>query len=277
MNYRHAYHAGNFADVLKHAALMSIILHLKKKPTPFVVIDTHGGRGLYDLEGIEAKKTGEAEEGVKKLFGQNALPGVLKDYLGLVKEFAPKRYPGSPVIALRLLRENDRLIAIEKHPEEYETLKAAASDARARAILGDAYQELARLLPPKERRGVILIDPPYERESEFAHAVKALSAAYRRFATGIYLLWYPAKARSDVAAAAGELANGVRTLLQIELAIGQASSVEERPGMNATGLFVVNPPFGFAEEMQALLPFLVEHLGRGEGASGILKWLSGGD
>src|SRR6266566_253411 len=173
MNYRHAYHAGNFADVLKHAALVSVLLHLRKKDTPFAVIDTHGGRGLYDLSGAEAQKTAESANGILRLLQQDAPPGVLAPYCDLVRSFGIRVYPGSPLIASRLLRAKDRLVAIEKHPEEHASLAAALAGVKgARAILGDFERELARLLPPPERRGVLLIDPPYEGEEEFADATR---------------------------------------------------------------------------------------------------------
>src|ERR1700704_4430621 len=180
MNYRHAYHAGNFADVLKHAALVSVLLHLRKKDTPFAVFDAHGGRGLYDLGGVEAKKTAEAAGGILPLLLRDAVPGVLAPYCALVRSFGEGIYPGSPVIAAKLLRKKDRLVAIERHPEEHASLAAAlASDHRARIILGDFHRELPRLLPPPERRGLVLIDPPYEAEDEFSDATRTAVAAHR--------------------------------------------------------------------------------------------------
>src|ERR1700730_13749860 len=194
MNYRHAYHAGNFADVLKHAALVSVILHLRKKDSPFAVIDTHGGRGLYDLGGAEARKTAEAADGILRLLQRGSLPGVLAPYCDLVRGFGEGVYPGSPLIAAKLLRPKDRLVAIEKHPEEHASLASAlAGDQRARIVLGDFHRELPRLLPPPERRGLLLIDPPYESEGEFSDATRTAVAAYQRFANGIILFWYPAK------------------------------------------------------------------------------------
>src|SRR5882672_3282925 len=273
MNYRHAYHAGNFADVLKHAALVGVILHLRKKDTPFAVIDTHGGRGLYDLRGVEAKKTAEAADGILPLLLRDALPGVLAPYCDVVRGFGEGIYPGSPLIAARLLRRKDRLVAIESHPEEKAPLAAAlAGEQGARIILGDFHRELAALLPPPERRGLVLIDPPYESENEFSDATRTAIAAYRRFANGIILFWYPAKARAKIAASAGEFLNaGVRSLLKIEFDTGAAPSpVDERraPPLTAAGLLVVNPPFGFAADMRTIMPFLTQIMGRGPGARG---------
>jgi 23S rRNA (adenine2030-N6)-methyltransferase len=278
MNYRHAYHAGNFADVLKHAALVAILLHLRKKETPFAVIDTHTGRGLYDIGGAEAKKTGEAEGGILRLMREPALPGALAPYCDLVRGFGPGVYPGSPLVAARLLREKDRLVAIEKHPDEFAVLAAqVAGDRRVRAVNGDGYAEILRLMPPRERRGVILIDPPYESDDEFPKAVHALIEAHRRFANGIFLLWYPAKARPAVAAASGELLNAGISALKVELDVGGSEGPPEGgrgPPLTATGLIVVNPPFGFADEMKAIVPFLAKSLGKGIGARGTVDTIT---
>jgi len=275
MNYRHAYHAGNFADVLKHAALVAVLLHLRKKETPFAVIDTHGGRGLYDIAGPEAIKTGEAADGIGRLMPLDAVPGVLSPYRDLVRGFGDGFYPGSPLIAARLLRAKDRLIAIEKHPEEYAALAAAlAGVPGTRAVKGDGYRELARLLPPPERRGLVLIDPPYEAVDEFAQATRAAVAAHRRFATGIILLWYPAKERPAIEASAGELLNaGVSSLLKVELDVDAPQSAVaggRGPPLSAAGLLVVNPPFGFAGEMKTILAFLARTLPQGPDARGIV-------
>ncbi|HXI99734.1 MAG TPA: 23S rRNA (adenine(2030)-N(6))-methyltransferase RlmJ [Micropepsaceae bacterium] len=267
MNYRHAYHAGNFADCLKHAALVAVLQHLRKKETPFAVIDTHGGRGLYDIGGEEAKKTGEAEAGIVRLLRLESVPGVLEPYRECVRSFGEGIYPGSPLIAAKFLRTKDRLVAIEKHPQEYAALASVlGNQKRARVVEGDYLRELPRLLPPAERRGLVLIDPPYEAEDEFAMATRALIAAHSRFATGIYLFWYPAKERPLVAASAGELLNaGIKSLLKLELDVGAPAGRER---LSAAGLLIVNPPFGFAEEMRKIMPFLEAILAQGPGASG---------
>lgn len=272
MNYRHAYHAGNFADVVKHAALVSVILHLKKKDKPFAVIDTHAGRGVYDTASTEAETTGEAADGIGRLLAHSSVPGVLSPYLDIVRSFGEARYPGSPLIAACMLRGSDRLVAIEFHPEEYELLKKQLTGfPQARALHGDGYRELPQLLPPRERRAVVLIDPPYEREDEFARGAEAVIAAHRRFANGIYILWYPAKMLPLVSATEGELLTvGIRPALRIDIDVGAkpAPPGEGRgPAMTATGLLVVNPPFGFADEMAAILPFLSSMLAQGPGAS----------
>ena len=273
MNYRHAYHAGNFADVLKHAALVAVLLHLRKKETPFAMIDCHGGRGLYDLAGTEARKTGEAEAGIGRLLQLDSLPAALQPYIDIVRGFAPSLYPGSPLIAAHLLRRKDRLVVIEKHPDEYAALsQALRQERRARVIKGDYSDELAKLLPPPERRGPILIDPPYETEGEFANATHALIAAHRRFTGGIILFWYPAKERPAVEASAGEMLNaGIDSLLKIELDVGHTPAKER---LSSTGLLVVNPPFGFAAAMTEAMPFLVRHLAQASGARGSVDALA---
>jgi 23S rRNA (adenine2030-N6)-methyltransferase len=228
---------------------------------------------VYDLEGSEAKKTGEADAGIRKLLRGNGLPAVLESYVRLVRGFGTGRYPGSPLIVAQMLRDKDRLVAVEKHPEECASLKAALSgDGHARVICGDGYAFLAKLLPPPERRGIVLIDPPYEAPDEFETATRALGQAYRRFATGVFLFWYPAKESARVNAAAGELVTaGIKQLIRMDLDIGGAS--EE--GLSATGLLVVNPPYGFAAEMGQAGAFLARRLARGERAAYRSETLAG--
>ncbi|MGN6515772.1 MAG: 23S rRNA (adenine(2030)-N(6))-methyltransferase RlmJ [Rhizomicrobium sp.] len=252
MNYRHSFHAGNFADVVKHLALVSAISHLKKKDKPFAVIDTHGGRGLYDLTSREAKRTGEHESGIARLADIGHADGVLGEYLSLARG-TEGQYPGSPLIAVKMLRPQDRLVAIEKHPEEYAELRRSLRPfARARVVEGDGYRELLALLPPPERRGLILIDPPYEDEREFEHAAAGMLTAYLRFATGVYMLWFPVKSPSAADAFCGEIANrGIDKLLRIGVSITPPPAKPGREPLAAAGLLVVNPPFGLDEDMRA--------------------------
>ena len=264
MNYRHAYHAGNFADVAKHLALVAALQHLKKKDKPFFVLDTHGGRGRYDLS-AEAERTGEAAAGIGRLLpmaGEGGLPEILKSYLDLVAREGAGHYPGSPLLAARLLRPQDRLVAIEKHPEEAAALQAVlAPFGNARAIEGDGYARLAALLPPKERRGLVLIDPPYEAPDEFERAAAALKAAHHRFATGIYMLWFPIKSQAAAHAFCGEaLAGGIAKALRIDIAVA-APPRDDKERLAAAGLLVVNPPFGLDAEMCAAAAVLASSLG----------------
>lgn len=281
MNYRHVYHAGNFADVLKHAVLALVIEHLKQKPSPFRVIDTHAGAGLYDLSGEEAQKTGEWKDGIGRLLGAKLPPDIaeiLEPYLAAVRQGQPDgaitHYPGSPVLARRLLRRGDVLAANEFHPEDRELLKAHfARDAQTKVLEIDAWMALKALLPPKERRGVVLIDPPFEKPGEFQRLIEGLQAAQRRFATGTVIVWYPVKDvraverfRRDAAALKG------MKLYAAELVVGPVRSEGELMG---TGLLIVNPPFTLPAKMERLLPFLAQTLQRGAGASSRGEWLSG--
>jgi 23S rRNA (adenine2030-N6)-methyltransferase len=267
MNYRHGYHAGNFADVVKHLAEVAILEHLAKKDAPFAVIDSHAGRGRYDLASPEARKTGEAGAGIEKL---RDLPGtpLLERYLALVANTGDNFYPGSPLIAARMLRPQDRLFAIEKHPEEVEILKQVLTPWRkARVEEGDGYARLLALLPPPERRGLVLIDPPFEAPDEFETAARAIREAIRKFATGIYLVWYPIKSDAAGNAFAGEvLASGVRKALRLEIAV---DAHEGRLGR--AGLLVLNPPFQFDGEMEAALAAVAPALQ----AKTRLDWLAG--
>jgi 23S rRNA (adenine2030-N6)-methyltransferase len=258
---------------MKHTALVAVLLHLRKKQAPFAVIDTHAGRGLYDLSGTEAGKTGEARQGIASLGDAPAGNEVLQTYLDTARSFGSGTYPGSPLIAARLLRPQDRLVAIEKHPEECEALTTALKPFhKTRAVCADGYERLAALLPPQERRGAILIDPPFEAPDEFAQMAGVLGNALRRFATGIYLLWFPIKTKSDADALSGEvLARGATKLLRLQLDVG--ASAEGR--LTQTGLLIVNPPYGFDAQMREALSALAIPLGRARPATWSVDWLSG--
>ena len=260
VNYRHSYHAGNFADVVKHIALVSVLEHLKKKATPFCVIDTHAGRGLYDLTGAEAARTGEAGEGIARFADMDSAPGAVGTWLTCVRREAEGCYPGSPRLIARLLRPQDRLLAIEKHPEEVEALVGAlAPFANAKALGASGYERLTSLLPPSERRGLILIDPPYEAGNEFMRAADLLAAGHRRFATGIFLLWFPLKSKADADSLTGEIrARGVSRALRLDIERDAGGSGR----LAAAGLLVVNPPYGFDQEMRAAGDILSKRLGR---------------
>ena len=265
MNYRHAFHAGNFADVIKHVALVGILLHLRKKEKPFRVIDTHAGRGLYEIAAGDALRTGEAQDGIGRLRDVAASPSTpqaLSTYLDIARAFGPDRYPGSPLIAARLLRETDHLIAIERQPAEARALAEVLSDYKnAKGVGADGYARLASLLPPPERRGLVLIDPPYEVEDEFTCVVKALREIRRRFATGIVLAWYPRKSRPDENAFVGEIrSGGTQTILRVLIDVD--GGVAEKDRLTAAGLLVVNPPFGMDEEMESTAQILAPLLGR---------------
>ena len=270
MNYRHGYHAGNFADVVKHIALIAILLHLKKKEAAFAVVDSHAGRGLYDLTGTEAGKTGEAEAGIGRLGAlAGGMPEALATYLALAREQGGI-YPGSPLIAARLLRPQDRLTAIEKHPDEFALLQETLSPFRnATAEQGDGYPRTVKLLPPPSRRGLVLLDPPYESPGEFAVLAQTVRDAWRKFATGIYLVWYPIKSQAEADAFTGEvLAGGMEKVLEIEIAI----PVPEGK-LGRSGLLVINPPYGFEAAMRESASLIAPLLGARISA----LWLAGNE
>jgi len=265
MNYRHLYHAGNFADVFKHALLALLVDRLKEKDTPFAVIDTHAGAGVYDTASAEAQRTGEFARG----YGQAVatLPEALRPYRDAVAALNPdgglRFYPGSPRLALALIRPQDRLVACELHPEDARHLKLALKgDKRAEIHHRDGYRALKAFLPPKERRGLVLIDPPFETPDERRTLVQALATAHERWPTGIYALWYPIKTDSEAKLLHAELANtGIRRQTAFELRLFGGDDPNR---LNGCGLAVVNPPFRFDV---AALPIL-QALHRALGAEG---------
>ena len=275
MNYRHAYHAGNFADVLKHVVLALALKALGGKPKPLRVIDTHAGAGTYRLDGDEAQRTGEWQGGIGRLLGPSASPlpsemaALLMPYLDAVRAANPigrlETYPGSPALALALLRPGDRLIANELHPDDATSLRRSLrGDPRAKVMSRDGWQALRALLPPKERRGLVLVDPPFEAAGELDRLVDGLSEGVRRFATGTYLLWLPLKEPRQVARFRGALA-GLRLerLLWLEL---RTESIDATDRLVSAALVVLNPPFGLEAQLSRLLPFLAERLATGSGA-----------
>jgi len=269
VNYRHGYHAGNFADVVKHIALVAILLHLRKKETAFSVVDSHAGRGTYDLSSGQSLRTGEAAQGVGRLRGLSGnLPEAVSTYLSLVGE--EKLYPGSPLIAARLLRPQDRLTAIEKHPQEFEALRKALSPFRnAVAEQGDGYSRVIKLMPPSSRRGLVLLDPPFEADEEFSELARALRDSYRKFATGTYLAWYPIKSQAAADAFTGEvLAGGMAKAMVIETSI---SAPEGKLGQ--AGLLVINPPYGLDAAMRASAALIAPRIEARIGT----RWIAGSE
>ena len=261
MNYRHGYHAGNFADIFKHAVLARVLTLMSAKQTPYRVIDTHAGAGRYDLDGKNAQATGEANNGIRKLLGnlpQGAALELLQPYLHAVEKCAPA-YPGSPLIVQTLARAQDAMVFCELHPEEFALLeKSIGRDRRAKTLALDGWIALKSLLPPKERRGVILIDPPYEDPAEFKRVADGLEEAGRRFATGIYLIWYPLKNRHDTDAAIRRIVRAAaKPALKLEFEIEKRQA--EGP-LHATGMLLINPPWKLKEECELILPALHQSL-----------------
>jgi 23S rRNA (adenine2030-N6)-methyltransferase len=284
VNYRHAFHAGNFADVFKHSILALLLEKLKQKDTAFRVIDTHAGVGLYDLTASEASRTGEWHDGIGRVWGKPrspALETLLAPYLSAVAaanenpEPAPLiRYPGSPWIARHLFRRKDRLTAVELHPQDANALeKLFANDIQVRTIALDGWLALGAFVPPKERRGIVLVDPPFEEREEFQTMLTAFADAHRKWPTGIYALWYPVK---DLAAIdrlrLGLVKSGIRRLLRAELTIRDRDTPEL---FNGAGLVICNPPWQFEETLKALLGGLVPILARDPGASHFIDRIAG--
>lgn len=281
MNYRHAYHAGNFADVAKHAALARLVDYLKLKDKAFRVVDTHAGVGLYDLSSEEAQKTGEWRGGIGRLLQAKLSPeaaALLAPYLAAVAAENPgggvARYPGSPLIVRHLLRPQDRLSAIELHGQDFQRLKSLfAGDFQVRAIELDGWLALGAHLPPKEKRGLVLVDPPFEQAGEFERLVDGLARAHRRWPGGIYALWYPIKDRAAVKDFRERLkASGVPKILDLAFEVRRPSREARFDG---SGLVVVNPPFVFEKEMRVILPELHKALAEEPQARWSLDWLAG--
>ncbi len=263
MNYRHAYHAGSFADVLKHAVLALVVGHLRRKEAPFVVLDTHAGIGAYDLAGIEAGKTGEWQQGIGRVLAAATPPPALAPYLDAVRGLNPdgglRWYPGSPVLARALLRLHDRLALVELHPEDHAGLRRRFAGDRAVGIHHmDGYVALKALLPPPERRGCVLIDPPFEAKDEGARLCRGLAEALRRWPTGTILVWYPIKARSVVDRLHADIAMlAPPPTLVAELLL---RSADDPFRLNGSGMLVVNPPWQLDQALAELLPWLTDVL-----------------
>jgi 23S rRNA (adenine2030-N6)-methyltransferase len=262
MNYRHAYHAGNFADVHKHAVLARILTYLRGKPAAFRVIDTHAGAGRYDLLGPEPSRSGEWREGIKRVWDappQVRSQALLAPYLDAVAAVNPEGplhiYPGSPLIARHLLRPQDRLIACEFEPQSAASLLAALRpDRRVKVLPIDGWTAMRAYVPPKERRGLVLVDPPFEEAGDFMRLTAGLAAAHRKWPTGIYLLWYPIKERAAPDALARRFERlGVPKLLRSEISLGPPRA---EAGLVGSGLIVVNPPFTLEQDLSTLLPTL---------------------
>jgi 23S rRNA (adenine2030-N6)-methyltransferase len=264
LSYRHSFHAGNFADVLKHLVLIKILEHLGKKDKPFSCIDTHSGPGHYLLNGEYALKNKEFENGIAQLWHRNDLPEDLNTYVKLIKRFnntdSLLSYPGSPLITQQYLRSNDHLSLYELHSTEIELLKSAIKrDRRIHAFHADGLINAINLLPPKEHRGLVFIDPSYEIKSDYDLVTKSLIHMHKRFARGIYALWYPVIERKRNLHLENVLkTSGLRNIQLFELGIKE-DSLEH--GMTSSGMIVINPPWTLAEDMQKTLPWLSKILG----------------
>jgi 23S rRNA (adenine2030-N6)-methyltransferase len=274
MNYRHAFHAGGFADVIKHIVLVRILSYLQDKPAAFRVIDTHAGAGVYDLTSDEARRGSEWLTGIARVmqarFSETTLP-LVAPYLDIIRAFNPQRdlqaYPGSPLIARALLRPQDRLTACEVEPKTRKRLvDALRRDTQARVVDLDGWIALPAFVPPNERRGLVLIDPPYEQKDEFDRLAEGFAEAFAKWPTGCYLLWYPVKSRRatdnlarHVAEVAGTGASPGKCL-RLEFSVAPQST---EAGLTSAGLLIVNPPWRLASELRSILPELEKPLGQG--------------
>lgn len=266
VNYRHAYHAGNVADVMKHVVVSRILCHLLRKPAPFRFVDTHAGIGLYDLGAAEAMRTGEWQDGIglmREPFPEEVelLLAPWRDVLSAVRaRHGADAYPGSPALAREMLRPGDRAIFVEKHPQDHASLAARFRRAtNAKVLHLDGWTALGSVIPPKERRGLVLIDPPFEEPGEFARCAERLAGAVRRWPSGVYALWYPIKTMDDPAKLADAVSGMIAApTLRLELMVAPVEGTR----LAGSGMLVVNPPWTLAGEAERLLPALAGRLGK---------------
>ena len=285
MNYRHAFHAGNFADVFKHAILARILVYLARKQAPFRFIDTHAGAGRYDLAGPEAKRSPEWREGVARLVKASPpapVAALIEPYLRAIGPHdasgMPASYPGSPAIAQSLMRPQDRIALCEAHPEEREKLIAALGrDGRLSIVGVDGYVALNAWLPPKERRGLVLIDPPFEAADESTRVEAALARALHKWPSGTYVAWRPIRdAPADAHFLNNVAALGAPNILKLELDVGPGPvGPHGQEPLSKAGLLIVNPPYTLADEARVLLPWLAGLLGRRGRGAHACDWLTG--
>ena len=267
MNYRHAFHAGNFGDCMKHALLVALLRALLRKPAPLFVLDTHAGAGHYDLTAEPAQKTNEAADGIVRLL--HDIPPALEDYVATVRGLS--LYPGSPALIRSLLRDDDRLACCEAHPEDAAALRRLFRHDRQVAVhQRDAWEALKALLPPAQKRGLVLIDPPYEDPREFSRLASGLAVAHARFPTGVLAAWYPVKHRAPLRAFFDALS--LRDVIAAELLLREPLDPAR---LNGCGLLIVNPPYQFEDEARAILDALLHRLGNREpGAAALVTRLA---
>ena len=273
--YRHAFHAGNHADVLKHITLMLLLRHMSAKSKPFRYIDTHAGAGGYSLEGPYAQKKGEYELGVGRLWAQTGLPPVVADYIGLVRQLNPdgvlRQYPGSPTLAQMMLRTDDQLRLFEMHPTEHRILSSlmAKGSNQSTVYRADGFEGLKSQVPPSSRRGLVLMDPSYEGGADYPKVVSSLRDALTRFATGVYMVWYPQIQKIEAVHLPKRLQSmAPKAWLHARLTVQKPDG--QGFGLAGSGVFVINPPHTLHAELQTILPFLAQSLGQFQGANHVL-------
>ena len=272
LSYRHAFHAGNHADVLKHFVEVQLLRYLAQKDKPFWYIDTHAGAACYELDRGYAAQNAEFESGIARLWQRDDLPAPLAEYVALVRQFNPdgllKLYPGSPLVALELLREQDRLRLYELHPSDSEILREnfAGHEAQALIMAADGFGALKALLPPPPRRALVLIDPPYEDKQDYRRVTAALREGLQRFANGVYAVWYPQLQRAEAQQLPEQLKQlPLKNWLHVALNVQEPSP--DGFGMHGSGLFIVNPPWTLHGVLQETMPYLAGVMGQnGEGS-----------
>lgn len=276
LSYRHAFHAGNHADVLKHIVLLQIAEYMAEKPAPFWIIDTHAGAGRYALDSAHASKLGEFRDGIGRLWDRKGLPPAAVDYVEFVKMLNPegvlRHYPGSPWLASQLLRESDRLRLYELHSTDLKLLQECFKTAGRQITVNaaDGFAGLKAILPPPPRRALVLIDPSYETRDDYVNVVKGLQEALKRFATGTYAVWYPMLNKLESRKLPGRLKNlGAANWLNVTLEVSAPS--KEGFGMNGSGMFIINPPWTLEKKLHETLPKLTEILAQDAGAKFTLE------
>ena len=273
--YRHAFHAGNHADVLKHVVLMRVLRHMNAKDKGYRYVDTHAGAGGYSLEGRYARQKGEYEQGIGRLWARDDLPEPVADYVERVRDFNPggrlEQYPGSPAFARMLLRPQDQMRLFERHPTDHRILAAYLGATKGVEVHdGDGFEGLKGQLPPSTRRGVVLIDPSYEGNGDYPRVVATLRDALARFAEGVYLVWYPQVTKLEAAQLPRRLeALAPKGWLHARLTVQQPDA--QGFGLAGSGVFVINPPYTLHEQLRAVLPWLTDVLGQYDGASYLLE------
>lgn len=265
MNYQHAFHAGGFSDVLKHWILVLLLEKLCQKPTPFGVLDTHAGAGFYDLSTEKSQKTQEYQDGIARLMHLSDVPAAFASYITLIKQCQGlpdklQHYPGSPYIIQQYLREHDSLIACDSHPETYRWLKRNINTEQNRQIAlheQDAYVAMKAFLPLKEKRGLVLIDPPFEKEHEFKQITEALKIALHRFQQGIYAIWYPIKHRPPVRT----FHDSLKAIIPNKFLVAELLRRDDNDAkkLNGCGMVIINPPWELQETLATTMPWLVKH------------------
>ena len=276
LSYRHAFHAGNHADVLKHLILLQIAEYLGEKPAPFWIIDTHAGAGRYALESAHASKLAEFKDGIGRLWEAKGLPPAAKDYVDMVRQLNPdgqlKHYPGSPWLARQMLRDGDRLRLYEMHTTDAKLLHECFSGSGREVAItdGDGFAGLKAILPPPPRRALVLIDPSYETKGDYTAVIKALQEALKRFPTGTYALWYPMLSKLESRQLPDKLkrlgcSNWLHATLEVK------APAKDGFGMNGSGMFVINPPWTLEKKLHETLPKLTELLAQGAGAKYTLE------